>query len=112
MEFYGINFLSPKGWIYDISHSYPLAFFVLGGLCALASCILHLVPVFQETTFSEDSSNEKKTTLENTTHNKYPKLCYQDLCHQKIISSKLHSPQVDTPEDWRQVLAGARETDV
>ena len=63
--------------MYDISHSYPLAFFESGVLCALASYIVHLVPVFQESTFSEESSQEKKTILEN----KYPRLCPQDLCH-------------------------------
>ncbi len=107
-----VSVLSPTGWIYDISHSYPLAFFVSGGLCALASCILHFVPVFHETKFSEESesSHEKKSTLERTFCNTYPKLCNQDICHQKIIS---FSSQVDTPQrDWTHVLAGARETDV
>jgi len=99
-----------------MSHSYPLAFLVSGGLSALASCILFLVPMFQENvSISEESSSDKKMTLEETFFDncKYPKLCHEDLRLQKIICLKLQTWQIDTlQKDWTQVLAEAKETDV
>lgn len=96
---------SPSGWIYDKSHSYPLAFLVSGGLCALASCILFLIPMFQETLKSEEYSSEKKATSEQRL-----KLPHQELCLQKITCFKL---QVDSlQKDCTRFFAEAKESDV
>ena len=44
---------SIAGWIYDVTHSYDIAFFSAGAVTLLSTCLMFLVPLFQDRSLSK-----------------------------------------------------------